>query len=252
MTHAGGDAVPRSVQAPHRVSARRVPVVTPTARWAYTLRRFGRYAIWSLPVYAVVSLLGLLHKDPAFRTDPAGYDRYLDRLRFSPSHLIYSVGAAFLGILALVAMAALLAGVRGRLFAAAALPIGLAGATVLLAEVGGLVVQQEAARDALRHGQLDAVVINAQLRGGTGATLVVAGSVALTLAWMLIGVALWRSRALQRSDGVLLILAAPLLYLGGYALHMLPILGAMLLFAAGIGVAWTASRLTPGRQPGSG
>ncbi len=245
MTQAGDARMERAVQAPHRVSARRVNPVTPTARWAQTLRRFGRYAVWALPIYAILAGLGVLHRDPAFSTDRAHYARYLDDERFSPAHLTYSAGAAFFGLVALIGITALLAGVRGRRLAAAGLILGIAGAAVLLPEVGTLVVRQEAARTALVHGELSRVAINAQLRGGTGSVVVLAGACALTLAWILVGVAVWRSRVLQRADGVLLIISAPLLYLGGFVLHMLPVLGAMLLLAAGIGLGWTATRLTP-------
>lgn len=247
MTQATGDArMERAVPAPHRVNARRTGAVAPNHRWAHTLRRFGRLAIWALPVYAVLAGLGALRRDPAFSTDPARFDHYIDDGRFTLAHLTYSAGAAFFGLLALIGITALLAGVRGRRLAAAGLICGLAGAAVLLPEVGTLILRQEAARRALLHGDLADLALNAQLRGGTGAVVVFVGALALTAGWILVGLAVWRSRVLQKSDGVLLIISAPLLYLGGLILHMLPVLGALLLLAAGIGLAFTAARLNPG------
>ncbi len=84
---------------------------------------------------------------------------------------------------------------------------------MLLVEVGTLVVRQTAARAALLHGDWGRATINAELRGGTGAVLVISGGCALTLAWMLLGMAVWRSQVLSRVDGVLVILAAPLIFL---------------------------------------
>jgi Amt family ammonium transporter len=220
--------------------------VQPTARWAQTLRRFGRYAVWALPVYAILTLLAGLHRDPPLSTDQSSLDYYLDNDRLSVEHLAYSAGAAFFGLLGLAATTALLAGVRGRRLAAGGLLCGLAGAAVLLTEIGNLVIRQEAAGHALLRGRLTHVALTAQVRGGTATLVVLLGAVALALAWVLVGLAVWRSRVMQRTDGVLLVISAPLLYLGGLVLHMMPILGSLLLLAAGMGLSWTAARLTPG------
>jgi hypothetical protein len=250
MTQAAGNArTQRAVQPPHRVSARRVPLVAPPARWAQTLRRFGRYAVWAVPVYAVLAGIVALRHDPSFDTDVKAYEAYLDRDRFTVGHISAVVGLAFFGLVALVGVTALLAGVRGRRLAGTGLVLGLAGAALLLPEVGTLVVRQEAARNALLHGDFSAVVLNAQVRGGGAVAAVLIGALVLTAAWILVGVAVWRSRVMQRTDGVLLMISSPLLYLGGFLLRMLPVLGALLLLAAGMGLAFTATRLTPADPP---
>jgi hypothetical protein len=246
MTQAAGNArTQRAVTPPpHRVSARRVPLVAPPARWAQTMRRFGRYAVWAVPFYAVLTGLTALRHDPAFATDAHVY-----RDRFTVGHLSNVVFMAFFGLLALVGLTALLAGVRGRRLAGIGLVLGLAGAALLLPEVGTLVVRQEAARTALLHGHLSAVALNAQVRGGGAVVAVLLGSLAMMVAWILIGAAVWRSRVLNRADGVLVMISAPLIYLGGFFLRMLPVLGALLLLAAGLGLAFTAARLTPADPP---
>jgi hypothetical protein len=245
----GNARTQRPFTPPHRVSARRVPAVPPPARWAHTLRRAARYAIWALPGYAVLAGLSVLGDDAAFTTDRASYAHYLAHVRFTPAHLTYSVGTAFAGMVALVALAGLLAGTRCGRSAAVALGLGLAGVAVLLTGVGTVLLRQESARAALLRGRPSDVVLNPQLRGGGAVLAVLGGALLLTLAWMLLGVAVWRSRVLQRADGVLLIVSAPLLYLGGLVLRVVPVLGALLLLAAGLGVAWTATRLSPDDPP---
>jgi hypothetical protein len=223
-----------------------VAPVTGTARWARTTRQFSRYAVWAVPGYAVLAGVGALYRNPGFSASAARLARYHATHRTSLTWLCFTAGAAFVGLVALVALTALLAGVRGRRVTATGLLFGLAGAAVLLVEVGTLVVRQPGARSALLHGHWTRATINADVRGGSGALLVILGAVALSVGWMLLGAAVWRSEVLARSDGVLVMISAPMIFLGGFVLDMLPVIGAMLLLAAGIGLGWTAARMTPG------
>jgi Amt family ammonium transporter len=47
------------------------------------------------------------------------------------------------------------------------------------------------------------------------------------------------------ADGILLMLAAVSIGAGAYAARPLPTVGALLLLAAGMGLAWTGNRLIP-------
>jgi Amt family ammonium transporter len=55
----------------------------------------------------------------------------------------------------------------------------------------------------------------------------------------------YRSRLVNPADGILLMLAAVAVGVGSYAVKPLPTVGALLLLAAGMGIAWTGNRLIP-------
>jgi hypothetical protein len=183
-------------------------LVRSDAAWAATLRRFGRYAVWALPAYGLAQFVSGV---------------------FDPSRLDGAIAvavAAWLGPVGMVALTALLAGMRGRgvpKIALVALLLGLAAGGLWYASTG-----ESAYRD----------------------RLALAGGAALTLAWVLYGVAVIATRVLPRADGALLLIAAPLLGLGGTYHHRLPAIGALLLLAGGLGLARTASRLLPGHNRG--
>jgi len=208
-------------------------VAAPSGRWARTLREYGRYAVWALPGYAALTGLASQRQRPVLPLDPDWHQWAL------------MLGSGLLGLVALAGLTGLLAGTAGRRFAAAGLIAGFAGTVTLLPLIGVAAVEAPGAGRAMLRGDWDQVVIADHLRGQTAGIVVLTGAGLFVLAWWLIGVAVLRSRLLSRSDAVLLMIAAPLLYLGGLFLRMLPALGAMLLLAAAIGLAWTAARLSP-------
>ena len=95
---------------------------------------------------------------------------------------------------------------------------------------------------ALPHGAAPAgIAMNpGQLRV---ATLVAVGITGL--GWLLLGWAVFRSKLVNPADGVLLMLAAASIGAGTYAVEPLPTVGALLMLAAGMGLAWTGNRLIP-------
>jgi Amt family ammonium transporter len=72
-----------------------------------------------------------------------------------------------------------------------------------------------------------------------------AGAAVMGAGWLLLGWAVFRSRLVNPADGVLLMLAAVSIGAGSYAVRPLPTVGALLLLAAGMGIAWTGNRLIP-------
>lgn len=66
------------------------------------------------------------------------------------------------------------------------------------------------------------------------------GVVLFGLAWLLLGVAVWRAPGLTRADGVLFAVAAPLL-VAAAALPTLTPVAALPLLAGGFGVVWAAA-----------
>jgi Amt family ammonium transporter len=211
------------------------PLLAPSGRYARTLRRFGRYAAFAVPGYAIVTGIATLRDRPRLPLDP-------DWRQWG---LIMATG--FLVLVSFTALAALLSGTLGRRYAIAGLLAGLAG-TVVLLPTGSLTPQAPAAAKSIVRGDWARVVIADGLRGKTAVIVVLTGAGLMIAAWWLLAVAVVKSRVLARTDAAFMVIAAPLLYLGGFGLRMVPTLGALVLLAAGMGVACTAARLTPAHE----
>lgn len=182
------------------------------AVWIWSVRRYARIALWALPVSAVLHgwhTLGV--------PNPA-------------AALGVRLAAAWLSIIAMVALTGLLAGCRTRRIAVTGLLTGLVG-TLSLLPLAALPA------DGAPPAAVTAV---------DQAHLVAWGAAAVTGAgWLLLGLAVLRSRLVNPADGILLMLAAVSLGAGTFAAPPLPTVGALLMLAAGMGIAWTGGRLIP-------
>jgi hypothetical protein len=202
-----------AVRAPERPTG---PVTHAT--WAKTVRRFARALVWTLPLSAVVSGLSTVGA-----IGDGGPKPLLDGER--PLRLVAWFAGVWLAMLAMVALVGLLAAARGRVTAVTGLMVGLFGAVPMLTFA------------ALPR---DTVVFGAR------AWVVALGAAVLySLGWLLVGSAVLRSRLFTRGDGLLLMIASPLVGLGGLVLAPLHTLGALFMLAGGIGVAWMSGRLLP-------
>jgi hypothetical protein len=76
-------------------------------------------------------------------------------------------------------------------------------------------------------------------------TVTLAGAACSAGGWLLLGWAVFRSKLVNPADGVLLMLAAASIGATPFTKEPLPTVGALLLLAAGTGLAWTGSRLIP-------
>lgn len=185
------------------------------ATWAWSVRRFCRVLIWALPAYAVlfgVSTFGRAEGGPT----PYLLDGYL-------LPVIGWAGGLWLGVMALVALAGLLAAARTRGKAVAGLVVGSAGAALMLA---------------FAAMTPETSVFDARAVALTGGAL-------YSLGWLLAGLAVLRSGLFTHTDGTLLMLAAPMLGVGGLLVGPLQTVGALLALAASIGVSVAAGRLVP-------
>jgi Amt family ammonium transporter len=163
--------------------------------------------IWSVRRYARLALWAL--------PTAALLDGWLTLgVETPPGPLPVALTAGWLSAVAMIALTGLLAGTRCRRAALAGLLTALAGTVLTLASPA-----------------LPAVA-------AAGAAVTGAG-------WLLLGWAVFRSRLVNPADGVLLMLAAVAQAAGGYARQPLPTVGALLLLAAGTGLAWTGARLIP-------
>lgn len=182
------------------------------AVWVWSVRRYARIALWALPVGAVLygwSTLGV----SAF-----------------PGVLFVRLVAGWLCTVAMIALAGLLAGSRARRTALTGLLVGLAG-TALLLPLAALPPGVAPDGVPLGAGLVRAAVLFAAAVTGIG--------------WLLLGWAVFRAGLVNPADGVLLMLAAITVGAGSYAVRPLPTVGALLLLAAGMGLAWTGNRLIP-------
>jgi hypothetical protein len=174
--------------------------------------------VWSLPAYAVVYGLVTLGN-----FDAAGQPVYLTDAR--PWHLLGWLAAIWLGELALVALAAMLAATRSRRIAVAALMVGTAGVALTLPFAG-------------LPGQTPVF-------GGDARLFVLFGASVYSVGWILMGWALLESGVFSYGDGVLLMFAGPLLGPVGLLVQTVQTIGALLVLAASIGVVWRSGRLLP-------
>jgi hypothetical protein len=182
------------------------------AVWIWSVRRFARMALWALPAAALLDGWATLG------------------IETPPGPLVVELAATWLAVIAMIALAALLAGTRARRPALAGLLIGLAGVMVTL-PLAALPPGTLAEGAPLTAAQLE--VATTVAAGTTGA------------AWLFLGWAVFRSRLVNPADGVLLMLAALAIGAGAHVQQPLPTVGALLLLAAGTGLAWTGGRLIP-------
>lgn len=180
--------------------------------WVFSVRRFARTALWALPVAALAygwSSLGVADR---------------------PGPLAVRLAGLWFALVAQVALTALLASTATRRSAVAGLLTTLAGVVVLL-PLAALTPGLSPAGTGLAAG--DTVL-------ATHVATAVYG-----LGWLLTGWAVLRSRLLNPADGVLLMLAAAATAAGPRAVDPLPTVAALLMLAAGMGIAVTGGRLLP-------
>ncbi|WP_433378088.1 hypothetical protein ACQPZX_11045 [Actinoplanes sp. CA-142083] len=182
------------------------------AVWIWSVRRYARLALWSLPAAAVLD--GWL---------TLGIDT-------PPGPLAVALTADWLSTIAMIALTALLTATRTRRAAILGLLTGVAG-TMLTLPLTALPPGVPAEGAPLTSDQLEVAATVAAAVSGAG--------------WLVLGWAVFRSRLVNPADGILLMLAAAAMGAGSYARQPLPTVGALLLLAAGTGLAWTGARLIP-------
>lgn len=222
-----------------------------------------RVALWALPAYALVCLWRAARVTPTRVDEPAEWAAWVTSGGYRWFQVVAGFGGTLLGLIAIIALAALLARARrGRRLAVAGLFAGLAAATLELAHLGVAAFVAPVLGEQIRAGDPTAARtyeraygMGESLPAGPAETLtrlgidgplvhgglwLLAAALLVSVAWFLFGLAVWRG--LSRGDGLLILVAAPLLgILGGFLVLAVP-LGALLLAAAGIGIAWTGGR----------
>lgn len=182
------------------------------AVWIWSVRRYARQALWALPASAVL------------------YGWLTLGVQGQPGPLVVGLLAGWLATIALIALAGLLAGSRTRRGALAGLLVSMAGTTMLV-PLAALPEEALVETTPLAAGRVPDLFTAAAFVAGTGL---------LMLGW-----AVFRSRLVNPADGVLLMLAAVAMAAGTLMAPPVPTIGALLLLAAGMGLAWTGGRLVP-------
>jgi hypothetical protein len=146
-----------------------------------------------------------------------------------------------------VALTALLAVTSGRRWALAAL-VSLLSGTVMFVPVLGLLgvarpaLSRLAGIDPGTAADLSMRVVDGALSRWLG----VGGLVLVGAGWFAFGLAVLAARVLSRADGVLVLLAVTVATTGVLtSWQFLFVVAAMVMVAAGLGLAWTAWRLAP-------
>lgn len=188
------------------------------ATWAWSVRRFARAAVWLLPAYAILYGLVAMASDGGVGNDPYPADG-------QPLYLVGWVAAVWLGLLALLALTGLLAATRCR-------RVALAG---LLASIGGMVLMLPFA----------GLAEQTPVFGVTARSLVLFGATWYSVGWFLTGWSVARSGMFAYGDGIMLMIAAPLLGLGGALIGSLQTFGAIFVLISGIGIGYRSGRLVP-------
>jgi hypothetical protein len=209
------------------------------APWAVRLRRFARALVWALPVgMALLALTGVWGwPTPSHEGEEA-----------PGTWLTGTLFALVLAIVGVMALTALLSLTPGAGWAVAAVVLVVPG-TVLLAAVLGVVgIARPAASRLSLSGKLEGRFFD----GAVSRWLAVGGFVLLAAGWLCLAVAVLAAEVLNRIDGWLLAGSVGLATIAAYwHLQFLVVIATMLALAAGLGLAFTASRLNPDGVPPS-
>ncbi|GIF67733.1 hypothetical protein Ais01nite_57680 [Asanoa ishikariensis] len=181
------------------------------ARWAALVRAAARRMIWSLPVAGVVA--GAASIGAMVRGGPAHYLSGAE-----PFRLIAWVTSVWLGMLAMICLVGLLAAVRVRGTALLGLMLGLLGGISML--------------------MFAAVPPATPIWGLSAKTLTLSCGALYSAGWMAMGWAVFRSRMFTRGDGLMLVLCGPMVGIAGLWMSPFHTAGALLMVAAGLGIAW--------------
>jgi len=194
---------------------RRVAVIDTS--WGRSLR-FARSTTWALPLGALGLALAGVRGWPGSAAPP------------SAAWLLTMLASLVLALVGGVALTALLGGTPGRRWAAVALVLMLAGTVLFVPVLGLIAVARGAAGDA----------------DGLARTLASGGLGLLGSGWVLMGCGVLVARILNRADGVLLVLAVGVAMASAYlSWQFLFVVAAMIMVAGGLGLSWSAWRLTP-------
>ena len=210
-----------------------------------TLDRYARLGLWALVAWAVLLLYATFTHQPPYRTDFAGWARYVTGTGFLVSHLVGSILGAGLGILGFVALAVLLIERGWPRLAVWAMVTAVLGAVFTTAVFGVAAFAQPAIGRAFLAGHRDVVDLYNDVNGAPLFATAAAGVLLLSAGLILFGTGVARAALAPVAAGVAIAVGGPLFAIVGVILaDWVQSVGVALLV---VGTAWTAWSCRHGR-----
>jgi hypothetical protein len=181
------------------------------------LARAARLGLWALPVWAALLFAGTITHQPNWRTDLAGWSRYVTTPEFLASHLVASILGAGIGAVGMVALGAVLAS-RGHPRAGLWAMVTGVFANVLTAAGFGVAAfaQPAIGRDYLAgHTAQARLLVHTVVNGGWLNATAIPAEVLLVASVVVAGVAAARIASLPRAAGIGFAVSIVLFVIGG-------------------------------------
>jgi hypothetical protein len=215
------------------------------SRWSGALRVFARAVVWCLPAAVILLALSSVVGWPTADGEPS---------LLSPGGWVLATAAGLgLWVAGVVALSALVASMPVRPWGLAATLSSIVGMALLAPVVGAVGFGRPAISRAASAVENDPAIEQAsasmqtQVLGHTaGRSLLIAGAILLGLGAVAMAFAVLGSRVLNRTDAWLIMLGVALAGVAAYlSWEFLLTLAAMVMLAATLGLAFTASRIAP-------
>jgi len=208
------------------------------------LARAARLGLWALPAWAALLFAGTLTHQPDWKTDLAGWSRYVTTPEFLASHLLASILGAAIGAVGLVALGAVLAS-RGHPRAGLWVIVTGVVANVVSASVYGIAAfaQPAIGRDYLAgHTAQSGLLVKTAVNGQWLNLTAITGGVLLAASVVMAGVAAARTRSLPRAAGIGFAASMVLFAIGAIPDNFLQSIAGVLMIASTAWIAAAAGR----------
>jgi hypothetical protein len=208
------------------------------------LARAARLGLWALPVWAALLFASTLTHQPNWRTDLAGWSRYVTTPEFLASHLVASILGAAIGALGLVALGAVLAS-RGHPRAGLWVMVTGVFANVVSAAGFGIaaLAQPAIGRDYLAgHTAQAGLLVRTAVNGEWMNVTAVTAGVLLAASAVVAGVAVARTGSLPRAAGLGFAISVVLFVIGAIPDDYLQSIAGALMIASTVWIAAAAQR----------
>lgn len=209
------------------------------------LTNWIRAGLVALPLYGLLTAWSSLTPQPDAATDPEGWARFVSAPSYLVSHLVGSLGGTILAIFAIFALGSYLATTRAGRLALPAMVVTVLGHALLLVPATISTFATPALGQAYLSGSSEVMQVEFS---GTMTFMFLVGLLLAFVGSLLLGVAMWRSRAVPRGAAVVWILGTIVFYPLGVVLGIatvnasLPtqVVGALLIAVSGAWVAWAS------------
>lgn len=204
------------------------------------LFRYARYALWALPVWAILLLIATWERQPDPSTNFPQYAEFVTTTWFLISHLFASIVGAAIGIIGLVALFIILAQARTIRLAVIGLVTAVLG-NVLVTSVFGVATfaQPAIGRAYLDGNTTEAMVFDSDVYGTSLFATALPGILFLTIGLVLLGIAVARSGEASKFAGYAFAASGVLFAFIGFAIGEIQTIGAILMIVSTVWIAWS-------------